>query len=867
LDNNECSYRNLFMNNRAIMLLINPETSQIEDCNLSACSFYGYSYDEILNLKITDINSLTDRQVFKEMSLAIEEKSNHFYFKHKLSNGDIRDVAVISTPITFAGKKLLSSLIWDVSDSKINALKAENSVLKKAGEEEALHLLNLHLENAVLERNKQLEETNSQLEVINAVLKKKIVEHQKAEETLSLIIKKSDQAEDDLLNLTFEHQSCIDGFTGMIFYKNLDNRFIWVNDHYVKSMGISKELLLSENINNLFPVKDNEQYIYDDNEVIATGLPKRNIVESVMTADGEKWVRTDKVPMFNRNGEITGIIGFAFDITEEMKLQRALKKSEELYHSIYDNSPLVFGIWNKEFRFLDWNKRGEEVFGWSKEEVLGQRFVDLLIPPAIKTPITDVAQHLLDSGIDRITANENITKDGTILFCEWHNTLLHDNEGNLVGTISLGLDKTESRRAEEAILGAKEEAEKANRELSLINAALENEISERMETEDKLRKAKIEADVANMAKSQFLANMSHEIRTPMNGILGMAQLLGMNLNGENKELVDIVINSGKTLLTIIDDILDLSRIEAGKVKLSQEEFDITVLVNEVNKVMQPLIEQKGLLYNSYIDKAIVNHLTGDPDRLKQVLFNLLGNAIKFTEQGSIELSIVKGKVFDDKLQLIFSISDSGIGIAKEKIGQLFTYFTQGDDSVTKKYGGTGLGLAISKQLINMMDGEISVESDPGVGSNFIFSPIFKLNTEEVLIVYPEDLPTIARTNLTALLVEDDYVSGLLIKMLCERKNIELKIATCGTQALEILKYENFAIIFMDIQMPDISGYETTKIVRDIEKTLNRHTPIIATTAFALVGDREKCIEAGMDDYLAKPIDAENFYTILDNYIF
>ena len=181
-------------------------------------------------------------------------------------------------------------------------------------------------------------------------------------------IKKSVQVEDEILDLTFEYKNFLDGFTGMIFYKNLDNRFIWVNDNYVNSVGIAKEILLSKSIYELFPIGDMEQYTKDDNEVIATGLAKRNIIERVITVEGEKWARTDKVPMFNRNGDIIGIIGFAFDMTEEIKLQRALKKSEELYHSVYENSPLVFGIWDKDFRFIDWNKRGEEVFGWCKEE-------------------------------------------------------------------------------------------------------------------------------------------------------------------------------------------------------------------------------------------------------------------------------------------------------------------------------------------------------------------------------------------------------------------------------------------------------------------------------------------------------------------
>ncbi len=350
----------------------------------------------------------------------------------------------------------------------------------------------------------------------------------------------------------------------------------------------------------------------------------------------------------------------------------------------------------------------------------------------------------------------------------------------------------------------------------------------------------------------------------MNGVLGMAQLMQMTLQNEEKKMAEIIITSGNSLLSIINDILDLSRIEAGKVKLCQEEFDIRVVANEVSEVMQILAKKKGLEYKAYISNEISGYLVGDAERLKQVLFNLLGNSVKFTESGSITLSITKGKVVDDKIQIIISIEDTGIGIQEDKIGKLFTFFTQADDSVTKKYGGTGLGLAISKQLINMMGGEIFVTSKVGVGSNFSASPIFMMKSDLKMLdkIDKEDYNQRILDNTTALLIEDDYVSCLFIGELCKIKNISLKIARSGKQALEILKDESFDVIFMDLQMPIMNGYQVTGMIRGLESSSCIHTPIIAMTAYALKGDREKCLESGMDDYLSKPVDINDFYAMV-----
>ena len=537
----------------------------------------------------------------------------------------------------------------------------------------------------------------------------------------------------------------------------------------------------------------------------------------------------------NASGEPVRIYGVAQDVTQRKLSEIKLKESEEKFKELAENLAQVIWVRQDE-RLVYINPAYEKVWGRTCQSLYDNpdEFIEAIHP--------DDKERILQAYLGENRTSKGmfdeqfkiIRPDGTIRWV-WDRSLpIYGENGRLTRCVGISADITEIK-----------------------------------EYEDSLRHAKDLAETANKAKSMFLANMSHELRTPLNGILGMAQLLGMSLEGESKEMADIINTCGNNLINIINDILDLSKIEAVKARLVQEEFDIDSLVSEVDNVIQTLADQKRLEYNSNVDKEIRGHLVGDSGRLKQVLLNLLGNAIKFTQRGNVELSVRKGLISKDNLQLVFSVKDTGIGIADDKIGQLFAAFMQVDDSYTKNFRGTGLGLAISKQLVSMMDGEICVESKLGVGSKFTFSATFKFKADiiELIEVDKVDVPKVNSANTHVLLVEDDYISGMLIKRLCERKHINLKIATNGKQALEILEREDFEIIVMDIQMPIMDGYETTKIIRDMEKGNNyRHTPIVATTAYALVGDREKCIEAGMDGYLEKPIDAEKFYSILAKHI-
>lgn len=386
--------------------------------------------------------------------------------------------------------------------------------------------------------------------------------------------------------------------------------------------------------------------------------------------------------------------------------------------------------------------------------------------------------------------------------------------------------------------------------------------------EAELLEAKEKAETANIAKGHFLSNISHEIRTPLNGIIGFIQvLMKTELSQEQIEYMDLINSSGKNLMKIVNDILDFSKMESGKLDLIVTDFNPRFLIEDVIKSFSVARTNPAVDLRMRVNEKIPPIVYGDMMRLRQILINLMQNALKFTESGFVEITADVYNQIEDEIRIIFAVRDTGVGIDPMKQRDIFENFMQADPSITRKYGGTGLGLSIVKKLVSIMGGFIWVESEPEKGSNFFFIINFKTKAaerprfEEHLEIPEEERQPLPQ--LRVLLVEDEPINQLVTKKQLERWNLSVMIAVNGKEALELMQENRFDCILMDIQMPELDGISATSIIRAKETESGEHIPIIAFTAAAMAGDKERFLASGMDDYIAKPIDIDHLYRILE----
>jgi len=641
-----------------------------------------------------------------------------------------------------------------------------------------------------------------------------------------------------------------------------DGRFLRVNPAFCNFVGYPESELLAMSVADVTHPDDVE----GSKRKLAQRCESRSHVlemeKRYLRKDGRAvWGYTRFKWLHDEQGERTCTVGLVQDITERKRAEEVQSvlfhisqattvssNLESLLHIIYEQLGLLIDTTNFYVALYD------ESSGYYSFPICIDDFEEDLdfTPSQLKHSLTDYV---------RRTGRAMLVNDTVMA------ELMNQGEVRLVGTPSpiwLGVPLETSH----GVIGVVAVQNYVDADAySLADLELLSFVSdhiavaiERKRAEGELRRAKETAEVASRAKSEFLANMSHEIRTPMNGVIGMVTLLSdTQLSAEQRYYTDMITRSSHALLRIIDDILDLSRIEAGNLAIEPEPFDLRLTVDDVTSLLGDSAQNKGIGLHVEYAVDVPRHVVGDPVRITQVLTNLVANGIKFTEQGHVTIGVERRE--GDWVG--FSISDSGIGIAPDKLAQVFKMFTQGDPSPTRRHGGTGLGLAISSQLVELMGGQIEVTSEPGEGSTFSFALALPAVSTGPDSPSDESLDDSAPRTLTRVLVaEDNRTNQLVARGLLSRMGCGVDVASDGREALEMWRSGDYDLILMDIQMPKLDGYEVARAIREAEAGTTRRVAIIAMTAGVMKGDRDTCLRAGMDDYISKPLDRGRLTALL-----
>jgi PAS domain S-box-containing protein len=793
------------------------------------------------------------------------------------------------------------------------------------------------------------------------------------------------QAEADLLQERALLHSLMDNVPDSVYFKDVQSRFIRISKALANHFGIDDPARASGKTDfDFFTEEHARQAFLDEQEMIRTGRPVVGKEEKETWEGGRQtWVSTTKMPLRDRDGKIIGTFGISRDITERKEAEEQVRASEALYHSLVEYLPQNIFRKDLEGRFTFANRKFCAILGRPLDQIVGRTDYDFF-PRELADKYRADDLQVVRAGTMFDTVEEHVTPDGSKLYVQVVKTPVHGPDGDIVGTQCIFWDVTDKKRQEE-----------------------------------ELRQAKAAAEAANRAKSEFLANMSHEIRTPMNGVIGMTELaLDTDLSPEQREYLTMVKASADHLLAVVNDILDYSKIEARKLQLDSIDFDLRDSLGDTMKALALRAQQKGLELACYIPATVPDALIGDPGRLRQVLINLIGNAIKFTDEGEVVVHVepvpvpppVPGENSESgtgtgtgEVELHFNVRDTGCGIPTDKLDRIFEAFEQADMSTTRKHGGTGLGLTISSQIVALMGGRLWVESELAKGSKFHFTarlgvqaapsqskamrrpealldlPVlvvddnatnrrilqemltnwrmkpavvdsgraalaemsraaelgdpfplvmldammpgmdgFALAAEikqrpefagAVLMMLssagqpgdaarcrqlgietyltkpikqsdlldaildalrltfqpdekhepPVQTPHAALRGLKVLLAEDNAVNQMLALRLLEKRGHSVVVVSDGKKALSALERESFDLILMDVQMPHLNGFEATAAIRMMEKETGKHVPIVAMTAHAMKGDRERCLEAGMDGYVTKPVQAAELF--------
>jgi len=627
------------------------------------------------------------------------------------------------------------------------------------------------------------------------------------------------------------YHDLVDNIPDVVWMADAQHRVPFITDNVEKMLGISSNEFYERGTNAWF------ECVHPDDVARArlafcalfTQGKSFDVAVRLQRADGQ-WICAQfrAVAVHEKDG-VKYASGLLSDITEQFHAEEALRQSEQRYRLLFERNLAGVFRCSHDGTVVDCNDAAARILGFeSGLELIGRAASQVMVDPDQQRP---AAQIIAEQG----TAHQERRlrrKDGSIAWVIAHTSVQHGTHGlEFEGTF---IDITTRKMAEE-----------------------------------EMRKAKEAAEAASRAKSEFLANMSHEIRTPMNGIIGMTELaLDTPLSEEQRDFLSTIKNSADSLLNIINDILDFSKVEARKLAIDQLPFSLRDTVRAVIKDLSLRASEKKLSLLCHFAPEVPGAVIGDPGRLRQILMNLAGNAIKFTNRGGIKVLVRRSAENPDLLH--FTVSDTGIGIAPEKQKSIFEAFVQADSSATRHYGGTGLGLTIASQLVTLMGGRIWLESEVGKGSTFHFTAQLTATGDSALQTpakpypKPESFPARGQEPLRILIAEDNPVNSRLATLLVEKQGHCAVTVATGREALKALEQQRFDLVLMDLQMPEMDGFEATRIIRERERGTQRHLPIIAMTAHAMSGDRERCLAAGMDNYISKPVDRNLLFAAIES---
>ncbi len=618
-----------------------------------------------------------------------------------------------------------------------------------------------------------------------------------------------------------------------IFQSTPEGRYTSANLHLARMLGYNTSQELMERVTS---IADQLYVDPDQRREIQQCLTEQDDVRDYevrrRTKQGKSiWVSTSMRNVRDERGRITHYDGFTIDITERKKYEEELTETLNELRTIFNNSQTGIMYLRGGQTLYQGNQRLADILGYnSPDEMVGISMRQLHLSEEKFIEFGERYFNSLATGEQRHIEYQLRRKDGTPIWCALSGKAV-DNDippDPIKGVIWIIDDITIRNNLKKELILAKEMAEAANK-----------------------------------AKSEFLANMSHEMRTPLNGILGMMQLLQQTpINEEQREYLEIGLNSGKGLIQIIGDILDLSKIESGMMEFREEKFSPDTFSRSVLDALRNEAFRKKLAFRLEIDPNLPSILVGDTTRMRQILFNLVGNAVKFTEHGKVGVRLYAVGMADEQKGLMVGceVFDTGIGIPEDKLDTVFEPFVQVDGGHTRKYGGTGLGLAIVKRLADLMMGTIHIESEAGIGTTIRVHVPMKITDSPKAPEKIHRAETAASPKLRILLAEDDLSNQLVTRRMLEKQAHSVACVGTGKEALAALECETFDLILMDVRMPEMDGSDATREIRQDERF--RDIPIIALTAHAMAGDRERFLEAGMDGYLSKPIDMEELEAVL-----